>query len=153
MDHNIMYRADDRSMVSHTPSHHTDYGSSSTYRLSPRDEPHPYSLRRRRDSDNTRRQSLSENIIYYRSYRERARRASLAYQRFPLSDDPEPLQVTRNSDGNLPPPYNSGGSPPPYTSINRSQDEIDDTVPRRSRSGHNNRHRWRRSFPFLRPIR
>ena len=148
-----MYEADDRSMVSHTPSRHADHGSSRTCRLSPRDEPHPYSFRRRRDSDITRRQSMSENIIYYRSYWERARRVSLAYQRFPLSDDPGPLRTTPNSDDNLPPPYNSSGSPPPYTSINRSQDEINNMVPSSSRSGHNDRHWWRRSFPFLRPIR
>ena len=148
-----MYKADDRSMVSPTPSHHADHGKSSTHRLSPRDEPHPYSLRRRRDSGITHRQSMSENNIYYRSYRERARRASLAYQRFPLSDDPEPLPLTRNSDSNLPPPYNSGGSPPPYTSISRSQDDSSNMVPSSSRSGQNNRHRWRQSLSFLRPIR
>lgn len=148
MNHHLMYNADDHSTVPHIPSRHADHGSSSTYRLSPRDEPHPYSLRRRRDSDITRRQSSSENIIHYSSYRERARRAGLIYQRFPISDNPESVHITQTSSNILPPPYKSGGSPPPYSSISRSQDYNDGMGPRRSRSGHNSQHRWRRSFPF-----
>lgn len=144
-----MYKADECSPRSLTPSHLADHGGSSAYRLSPYDEPHPYSLPGRRDIESARRQSLSDSPLSYTSYRERARRGSVAYGQLPRYDAPGPTPTTQRSESNLPPPYNNHESPPPYTSISHGQDEIDNMVPTRPRSVYDNRDGWRDRLSLL----
>ena len=125
-----LYNADELSVMPFTSSHQATREDNNGHRLSPYEEPYPFSLHESLDVDSTRHQSLG-NHMNYRSHQKRARRGSVAYKQPPLYDNLGPLQHTQSCYDSFRPPYSSGDSPPPYTDISRNQDEMDLVVPTR----------------------
>ncbi len=136
----IVYKADQVSPMSHNLVYQTDHGGRNVHRLSAYDEPHPFSLQRARDMESSRNQSHGNSPTHNNNDHERARRGSVNHEQPPPFDDLEPLQDTLSSYESLP-PYSRGENPPPYTSISRSQNEMNAVVSARLRTGNDDQGR------------
>ena len=134
----VVYNVDESRLSSSTSSNPAGLGGSASPRLIPYDEPHPYSLSGSRDIGTVRQRTMYGDPSYSISYEERARRSSRAYEENSLRESPAPSHNTQSSYNHTLPPYASGESLPLYTRNGRSEEEIEEGIPSRSRGDFDN---------------